>query len=69
MNITKENQMKDLICDLFWEYQRMSSSGKATLDKLAKMNGMMTDAEAQAEINLQPKREHISTLPMEEKEK
>ena len=31
------------IDDLFWEYDRMSTSGQETLDRLAKMNNLRHD--------------------------
>ena len=30
-------KIRELVDDLFWEYDRMSSSGQETLDKLAKI--------------------------------
>ena len=41
----KIEEMQELVNDLFWEYQRMSSSGKKTLDKIAVLVGVPTDAE------------------------
>ena len=42
---------KELLDDLGWEYDRMTSSGQETLDKLYKIFGMMTTAEADYLIN------------------
>ena len=39
-------EVKKLIDDLGWDYDRMSSSGQESLDKLFKIFGMMTNAEA-----------------------
>ncbi len=35
----------DLIVDLYWEYDRMSSDGQKSLDKLAKHHGILTEEE------------------------
>ena len=35
------------IDDLFWEYDRMSTSGQETLDRLAKMNNNRYDCKTQ----------------------
>ena len=36
------NSIKKYVDDLFWEYDRMSSSGKETLNKLAKLLNLPT---------------------------
>lgn len=38
-------QLQEWVTDLYWEYDRMSSSGKETLDKLAKKVGVPTQQE------------------------
>ena len=38
-------ELRELVADLYWEYDRMSSSGQATLDRLAKMSGLPTQAD------------------------
>ena len=35
----------ELITDLYWEYDRMSSSGQETLDQLAKLFGIPNNEE------------------------
>ena len=46
-----ENKMlRELVTDLFWEYDRMSSSGQETLDKLAKLIGVPTEAEIEGVV-------------------
>ena len=40
-----KSQVTKLVVDLFWEYDRMSSSGQETLDKLCKVLGIETNAE------------------------
>ena len=42
----RESLIRALVNDMYWEYDRMSSSGQETLDKLYKIFGMMTNAEA-----------------------
>lgn len=41
-------QLQEWVTDLYWEYDRMSSSGKETLDKLAKKVGVPTQQEMEA---------------------
>lgn len=43
MRIIDTNEIKELINDLYWEYDRMSSSGKETLDRIDKIFGATTD--------------------------
>ena len=38
-------QIQKLVDDLYWEYDRMSSSGQETLDKLAKVLNIPTEEE------------------------
>ena len=47
MSLTK-SQVTKLVVDLCWEYDRMSSSGQETLDKLCKVLGIETEAEMDA---------------------
>ena len=42
----KVEKVQQYLDDLGWEYDRMTSSGQETLDKLYKEFGMMTNAEA-----------------------
>ena len=44
MSLNK-SQVTKLVVDLCWEYDRMSSSGQETLDKLCKVLGIETEAE------------------------
>ena len=44
MSLTK-SQVTKLVVDLCWEYDRMSSSGQETLDKLCKVLGIETESE------------------------
>ena len=39
------------IVDLYWDYDRLSSSGQETLDKLAKLYGVPTEEEVKGEVN------------------
>ena len=47
----KKNMTKKCVSDLYWEYDRMSSSGKETLDKLASWVGVETDAQLQERLS------------------
>ena len=43
-----KKDMKEIvkcIVDLYWDYDRLSSSGQETLDKLAKLHGVATEEE------------------------
>ena len=42
LNVKDLNEVVELLDDLGWEYERMSSSGKETLDKLWVMFGQPT---------------------------
>jgi hypothetical protein len=39
------------ISDLYWDYDRLSSSGQETLDKLAKLHGVATEEEVKGEVD------------------
>tara|TARA_R100000278_G_C5453888_1_gene158427 strand:+ start:726 stop:923 length:198 start_codon:yes stop_codon:yes gene_type:complete len=45
LNQTQYNELKELVVDLNWEYQRMSSSGQETLDKINKVLKIPTQEE------------------------
>ena len=47
MSLNK-SQVTKLVVDLCWEYDRMSSSGQETLDKLCKVLNIKTEAEMDA---------------------
>ena len=44
MSLNK-SQVTKLVVDLCWDYDRMSSSGQETLDKLCKVLGIETEKE------------------------
>ena len=44
MSLNKSHVTK-LVVDLYWDYDRMSSSGQETLDKLAKVLNIPTEEE------------------------
>ena len=48
MDKLTKSQVTKLIVDLCWEYDRMSSSGQETLDKLCKVLNIETEAEMDA---------------------
>ena len=43
--INLKKHLPDLVNDLFWDYDRLTSSGKLTLDKIAKLVGVPTENE------------------------
>ena len=45
MDSLTKSQVTKFIVDLCWEYDRMSSSGQETLDKLAKVLNIPTEEE------------------------
>ena len=47
----KKNFTQKYVTDLYWEYDRMSSSGQETLDKLASWVGVETDAQLQERLS------------------
>ena len=47
-----DKKIINLIDDLFWDYDRMSSSGQETLDKLAKLVGLPTMDEGIKQVSL-----------------
>ena len=53
----KKNFTEKYVTDLFWEYDRMSSSGQETLDKLATLYGIETDAQLQERLSKMSKEE------------
>ena len=44
-------KVRELVDDLFWEYDRLSSSGQSQLDQIAKYLNLPTQAEVQEIIN------------------
>jgi len=44
MKLSK-SQLQELVTDLYWEYEKMTSSGKETLDKIAKVLDLPTQEE------------------------
>ena len=53
----KKNLTQKYVTDLYWEYDRMSSSGQETLDKLATLYGIETDAQLQERLSKMSKEE------------
>jgi len=43
--INQKKHLNNLVNDLFWDYDRLTSSGKLTLDKIAKLIGVPTEEE------------------------
>ena len=44
-NVSDKVKVENLIVDLYWEYDRMSSSGQESLDKLAEMMNVPSERE------------------------
>ena len=47
--MTKSEKIQQLVTDLYWEFDRMSSSGQETLEELATLVGVPTEAEMDEE--------------------
>ena len=45
MKRSKIQELQVLVGDMYWEYDRVSSSGQKTLDKIAKLLGVPTEEE------------------------
>ena len=41
----KNEKIQKLVTDLYWDFDRLTSSGQETLEKLAKMVGVPTEEE------------------------
>ena len=48
--MNKEQQIKNLVDDLFWQYDRLSSDGQENLDELATLVGTHTHQEMMKEV-------------------
>ena len=48
--MSEVERLQNLVEDMYWEYDRMSSSGKETLDKIADLVGVPTESEMNEEI-------------------
>ena len=48
--MTKSEKIQQLITDLYWEFDRMSSSGQETLEELATLVGVPTEAEVASSL-------------------
>ena len=45
MKITKIKRVQQLVTDLYWDFDRLTSSGQETLEKLATLVGVPTEEE------------------------
>ena len=43
--MSEVEKLQNLVEDMYWEYDRMSSSGQQTLDKIANILGLPTENE------------------------
>ena len=53
----RKNRTQKYVSDLYWEYDRMSSSGQFTLDSLAKLYGVETNQELERRLSKMSKEE------------
>ena len=53
----KKNFTQKYVTDLYWEYDRMSSSGQSTLDSLAKLYGVETNQQLEERLSKMSKEE------------
>jgi hypothetical protein len=53
----KINLTENYVTDLYWEYDRMSSSGQSTLDSLAKLYGVETNQQLEQRLSKMSKEE------------
>jgi len=53
----KKNLTENYVTDLYWEYDRMSSSGQITLDSLAKLYGVETNQQLEERLSKMSKEE------------
>ena len=67
MSLNK-SQVTKLVVDLCWDYDRMSSSGQETLDKLCKVLGIETEAEMD-EVLANMSQEEINNEMLRQKRK
>ena len=51
MSIKIPTKLHELVIDLYWEYDRMSSSGQESLDEIAKIIKVPTQKETQKELD------------------
>ena len=45
------DQLKEWVDQMYWDFDRLSSSGQETLDKIAEKLGMETNADVESRIN------------------
>ena len=53
----KKNMTQKCVTDLYWEYDRMSSSGQFTLDSLAVLHNLETNAQLEERLSKMSKEE------------
>tara|TARA_R110000824_G_scaffold67199_3_gene174023 strand:+ start:758 stop:937 length:180 start_codon:yes stop_codon:yes gene_type:complete len=51
-------ELQELVTDMYWEFDRLSSSGQLTLEKMAKLIGVPTEEE----MNAIPLEQHMENL-------
>ena len=45
------DQLREWVDQMYWDFDRLSSSGQETLDKIAKKLGMETNADVESRVN------------------
>ena len=45
------DQLREWVDQMYWDFDRLSSSGQETLDKIAEKLGMETNADVESRIN------------------
>jgi len=58
----RKNRTQKYVSDLYWEYDRMSSSGQETLDKLATLYDIETNQELEERLSKMSKEEMKQAL-------
>jgi hypothetical protein len=58
MNKEELQELQELVTEMYWDFDRLTSSGQLTLEKLAKLVGVPTEEE----MNAIPLEEHMENL-------
>ena len=61
LRLSDLNQLRELVDQMYWDWDRMSSSGQETLDKIADKLGLETSKEVEARVE-----EKIKTMDFKE---
>ena len=58
MNKEELQELQELVTEMYWDFDRLTSSGQLTLEKLAKLVGVPTEEE----MNAIPLEQHMENL-------